>query len=70
MKEMRFTTVGVLPEARGRWHVREGGGRIWFVNEAPETEPLVLLDGALVRVVDAAIEPDAPLVQPLVDAYR
>jgi hypothetical protein len=68
VQEMTFRTVGVLPIANGRWHVREGGGHIWFVNENPEVCPYCLQNGVFVAVVDAGVEPQAPLIQPRVPA--
>ena len=63
MKEMQFRTVGALPVAKGQWFIREGGGHLWFVNEDPAVAPMALVDGQMRVIVDAAENPDAPLVQ-------
>lgn len=68
MKEMTFRTVGVLPVTGGRWHVREGGGHIWFVNEDTDVQPYCLQNGVMVAVVDVADDMEAPLIMPKVDA--
>lgn len=65
---MTFETIGYLPAARGQWHVREGGGHIWFVNEDPDVGPYALLNGVMTPIVDATEVPDAPLVMPKVEA--
>lgn len=66
MQEMTFRTVGILPVTDSRWHIREGGGHIWFVNENPAVQPYCLQHGVVVQVVDAGVEPEAPLIQPKV----
>jgi hypothetical protein len=63
---MVFETIGYLPTARGRWHVRTGGGHVWFVNEDHAVEPYVLLNGVMTPVVDAHVDTTAPLVVPKV----
>lgn len=68
MQEMTFKTVGVLPVSSGRWHIREGGGHVWFVNEDPDIGAYALVNGIVVSVVDWAEEPSAPLIVPKVDA--
>jgi len=65
---MTFRTVGLLPVSSGRWHIREGGGHVWFVNENPDVQPYCLQNGVMVAVVDVAENVDAPLIQPKVDA--
>lgn len=68
MREMTFETVGYLPVARGQWHVRRGGGHVWFVNEDPDVGPWVLLNGVMTPVVDASVDATAPLIMPKVEA--
>lgn len=68
MREMTFRTVGVLPVTDTRWHIREGGGHVWFVNENPEVTPYCLQNGVMVAVVDVAEDTEAPLIMPKVDA--
>lgn len=68
MLEMTFTTVGKLPVSRGVWHVRRGGGRLWFVNEDPSVSPYAIVEDDVVPVVDALANPDAPLIMPKVTA--
>lgn len=68
MKQMTFSTVGMLPKSEGRWHVREGGGHLWFVPEDVNAKPYVLYNGLLTPVVDAGEDPTAPLIMPKVDA--
>lgn len=58
----------MLPAADGQWHVRAGGGHVWFVNEDPSVGPWVLADGELRPVVDAATDHSAPLIMPKVYA--
>lgn len=65
---MTFKTVGILPAAAGRWHVREGGGHLWFVSEDPSVKPYALYQGVITPVVDAAVDPEAPLIMPKVGA--
>ena len=64
MKEMHLETVGYLPVARGQWHVRMGGGHLWFVNEDPDVSPMVFLNGEMTPVVDWVESPTAPLIMP------
>jgi hypothetical protein len=66
--EMTFITVGTLPAALGIWHVRRGGGRLWFVNEDPTVAPYAIVEDEIVSVVDAIEEPFAPLIMPKVGA--
>jgi len=54
----------MLPAAGGQWHVRTGGGHVWFVNEDPAVEPWVLADGELRPLVDAVQEPSVPMIMP------
>lgn len=61
---MTFETIGYLPAALGKWHVRSGGGHVWFVNEDADVEPYVLLNGVMTPVVDAQVDTTAPLVIP------
>lgn len=68
LREMSFVTVGLLPAAAGRWHVREGGGHLWFVNEDPTVSPYVYYNGAMTKVVDASKDAEAPLIMPKVTA--
>ena len=65
---MSFNTIGLLPVSGGQWHVREGGGHLWFVSEDPAVGPYVIYNGVLTPVVDAADEPTAPLIMPKLDA--
>jgi hypothetical protein len=65
---MTFETVGYLPAARGQWHVRMGGGHVWFVNEDTDVAPQVLLNGEVRPVVDASEDATAPLIMPKVEA--
>lgn len=62
MKQIDFTYHGVLPISSTPWHIKAGGGYIWFISE--DAGPYVLMDGEIVRVVDAAAEPDAPMILP------
>lgn len=68
MKEMTFETVGQLPVAAGQWHIRLGGGHVWFVNEDRTAGVFALVDNVLVPVVDTTEQPDAPLIMPKVFA--
>ena len=68
MREMTFRTVGLLPVSSGRWHVREGGGHVWFVNEDPTVQPYCLQHGVFTAVVDAGADTEAPLIMPKVEA--
>lgn len=65
---MVFKTVGLLPVSAGRWHVREGGGHLWFVSEDPNVAPMVFYNGVMTPVVDAKDDAEAPLIMPKVDA--
>lgn len=65
---MTFRTVGVLPATATPWHIREGGGHVYFVNEDPDVGAFALVDGVFARAVDAIEEPEAPLIMPKVDA--
>jgi len=65
---MTFKTIGILPNARGRWHVRTGGGHVVFVNEDPDVTPYALLDAGLTPIIDWATDPTAPLLVPKVGA--
>ncbi len=64
MKELELKDVGVLPQATGRWVLREGGGYLWMINEDEAVQPMVLVDGVLRQVVPASENPDVPLIQP------
>lgn len=64
MREIFFETIGYLPAAKGRWHVRKGGGYLWFVNEDPDVKPQCIVDDVVTPIVDAATDPDAPLIVP------
>lgn len=68
MQETTFRTVGVLPIAEGRWHIRQGGGHTYFVNEDPDVDHFALVDGSFVRAVDGIEQGEAPLIQPRVPA--
>jgi len=68
VRETTFKTVGLLPASNGRWHVREGGGHVWFVNENPAVQPYCLQNGVFAAVVDGWIDPTAPLIMPKANA--
>lgn len=62
MKEIQFTYVGALPASDKPWHLKTGGGYVWFVNE--DHPPMYLADDGLHVVVRAEEYPDAPMILP------
>jgi len=59
---MSFIYVGALPVSDAPWHLKTGGGYVWFVNE--NHPPMYLVDNQLVPVVRSDEHPDAPLILP------